>query len=42
MAEGLAIESRASREHARLLTPGAVAARRAGVQQRGREQMGGE
>jgi enoyl-CoA hydratase len=41
MAEGLAIESRASREHARSLTPGAVAARRASVQQRGREQMGG-
>jgi hypothetical protein len=41
MADGLAIESRASREHARSLTPEALAARRAGVEQRGREQVGG-
>ncbi len=36
--EGLTLESEASRAHARTLTPGAIAARRAGVQTRGREQ----
>ena len=38
-ARGLAIESEASRAHARGLTPETLAARRAGVQQRGREQV---
>src|SRR5262249_22428864 len=37
-ARGLAIESEASRAHARGVTPEALAARRAAVQQRGREQ----
>ena len=37
-ARGLVIESEASREHARSVTPETLAARRAGVQQRGREQ----
>jgi enoyl-CoA hydratase len=36
--EGLQLESDASRAHARTLTPDAIAARRAGVQARGREQ----
>jgi enoyl-CoA hydratase len=36
--EGLRIEADASRDHARQLTPEALAARRAGVQQRGRQQ----
>ena len=40
-ARGLAIESEASRAHARSLTPETLAARRAGVQQRGREQSRG-
>ena len=40
MAEGLKVESRAARESARALTPEALAARRAGVQQRGRQQAG--
>lgn len=39
MAEGLKVESRAARESARSLTPDALAARRAGVQARGREQV---
>lgn len=38
MAEGLKVESRAARDQARALTPEALAARRAGVQQRGRQQ----
>ena len=38
--EGLALEGQASRTHARTLTPGAIAERRAGVQSRGREQKG--
>ena len=37
-ADGLRIESEVSRAHARSLTPEAIAARRGGVQQRGREQ----
>jgi enoyl-CoA hydratase len=37
-ARGLALEAEASRAHARGLTPELLAARRAGVQQRGREQ----
>lgn len=36
--EGLQIEARANREHARSLTPETIAARRAGVQARGRDQ----
>jgi enoyl-CoA hydratase len=36
--EGLRIESVANHEHARSLTPDAIAARRAGVQARGRDQ----
>ncbi len=40
-ARGLAIESEASRAHARSLTPELLAARRAAVQQRGREQSKG-
>lgn len=38
LAEGLQIESDASRAYARQLTPEALAARRAGVQDRGRQQ----
>lgn len=38
LADGLALESRTAREHARGLSPEALAARRSGVQQRGREQ----
>ena len=38
LVEGLRIESGASRAHARQLTPEALAARRAGVQARGRQQ----
>ena len=38
MAEGLKVESHAARESARTLAPAALAARRAGVQQRGRQQ----
>jgi len=37
-ARGLTIEAEASREYARTLTPELLSARRAGVQQRGREQ----
>ena len=37
-ADGLRRESEASRAHARAVTPEAIAARRAGVQQRGRQQ----
>jgi enoyl-CoA hydratase len=40
-ARGLALESEASRAHARSVTPELLAARRAGVQQRGREQSRG-
>jgi enoyl-CoA hydratase len=36
--EGLRIEAQANREHARTLTPETIAARRAGVQSRGRDQ----
>jgi len=36
--EGLRIEAEANRDHARSLTPEAIAARRAGVQSRGRDQ----
>jgi enoyl-CoA hydratase/carnithine racemase len=39
-AEGLKLESDASRAHARTLTADAIATRRAGVQARGREQKG--
>ena len=38
--DGLRIETQASREHARSLTPEAIAERRAGVQARGRQQAG--
>jgi enoyl-CoA hydratase len=38
--DGLRIETQASREHARSLTPAAIAERRAGVQARGRQQAG--
>lgn len=41
-AHGLAIEAEASRDHARSLTPEQLAARRAAVQQRGREQSKGD
>jgi enoyl-CoA hydratase len=37
-ADGMRIEAKANREHARTLTPDAIAARRAGVQSRGRDQ----
>jgi len=37
-ADGLRIEARANREHARTLTPEGIAARRTGVQSRGRDQ----
>jgi enoyl-CoA hydratase len=37
-AEGLRIEAQANREHARTLTPETIAARRASVQSRGRDQ----
>jgi enoyl-CoA hydratase len=37
-ADGMRVEARANREHARTLTPEAIAARRAGVQSRGRDQ----
>ena len=40
LGEGLRLESRASREHLRGVTPDAVAARRALIQQRGRGQQG--
>jgi len=40
-ARGLALESEASRAHARALTPEVLAARRAGVQARGRDQSKG-
>src|SRR5262249_49820397 len=40
-ADGMRIEAKANREHARTLTPEAIAARRAGVQSRGREQSRG-
>jgi enoyl-CoA hydratase len=40
-AEGLAMESRVSREHARGVTPEAIAKRRAEVQERGRQQTRG-
>ncbi|MFN8643894.1 MAG: enoyl-CoA hydratase [Candidatus Binatia bacterium] len=40
-ARGLALEREASRAHARSLTPEALAARRAGVQARGRDQSKG-
>ena len=40
-AAGLALESEASRAHARSLTADALAARRAGVQARGRDQSKG-
>lgn len=39
-ADGLALEGEASRAHARTLTADAIAARRAGVQARGRSQQG--
>ena len=39
-AEGLRLEAQASRAHARSVTPESIAARRAGVQARGREQKG--
>jgi len=39
-AEGLRLEAQASRAHARSVTPETIAARRAGVQARGREQKG--
>lgn len=39
-ADGLALEGKASRAHARTLTADAIASRRAGVQARGREQQG--
>ena len=38
--DGLRIETAASRAHARSITPESIAARRAGVQARGREQAG--
>lgn len=38
--EGVKLESEASRAHARTLTADAIATRRAGVQERGREQKG--
>jgi enoyl-CoA hydratase/carnithine racemase len=41
LAEGLRVEAEANREHARTLTPDAIAARRAGVQARGRDQSAG-
>lgn len=41
LARGLALESEASRAHARSLTPAVLAARRAGVQSRGRDQAKG-
>jgi enoyl-CoA hydratase len=40
-ADGLRIEARANRAHAKTLTPEAIAARRAGVQSRGRDQSRG-
>jgi enoyl-CoA hydratase len=40
LAEGLAIEAEANRAHARTVTPEAIAARRRGVQARGRDQSG--
>jgi len=40
-ADGLALESEAAGAHARAVTPAALAARRAGVQARGRAQAGG-
>ena len=40
LAEGLDVEARANRVHARTLTPETIAARRAGVQSRGRDQSG--
>jgi enoyl-CoA hydratase len=40
-AEGLRLEADANRAHARTLTPEAIAARRAGVQARGRDQSAG-
>jgi enoyl-CoA hydratase len=39
LAEGLRLEGRESREHLRDVTPDAVAARRAGIQRRGRAQQ---
>jgi enoyl-CoA hydratase/carnithine racemase len=38
LGEGLRVEAEASRAHARTVTPEAVAARRAGIQERGRSQ----
>jgi enoyl-CoA hydratase len=38
LADGLRIEAQANQEHARTLTPETIAARRAGVQARGRDQ----
>ncbi len=40
-ADGLRLEAEANRAHAATLTPGAIAARRAGVQARGRDQSKG-
>lgn len=40
LAEGLVLEGRASREHARKIAPDAIAARRRGVMDRGRRQSG--
>jgi enoyl-CoA hydratase len=40
-AEGMALESERSRAHARTVTSEALAARRAGVQERGRRQSRG-
>ena len=39
-ADGLALERRMSREHLADVTPEAIAARRAGIQDRGRKQQG--
>ena len=41
LAEGLRVEAQANRDHARTLTPEAIAARRAAVQSRGRDQAAG-
>ena len=40
-AAGLRLEARASREHAKSITPEIVAKRRGAVQERGRRQSGG-
>ena len=41
LAEGLRVEAQANRDHARTLPPEAIAARRAAVQSRGRDQSAG-